>query len=86
MVKPDRKEMNLIKRVVLTAADGRPNVSEFLARLKGVHPDLDAALDGIYCGHDGRVSETVGDWNRSICFGWHSTESRSHVVEYAYLA
>ena len=86
MPKPDRKERNRIKRAVLDAADNRPSLSEFLRRLHGVHPDLDAALEGIYCGHDGRVAEPVADWNCSIVFGWHSTATRKHVIEYAYLA
>jgi len=86
MAKPDRKTRNRIKRAVLDAADNRPSLSEFLVRLTGVHPDLDAALEGIYAGREGRVAEPVADWNCSIVFGWASTETRKFVIEYAYLA
>jgi hypothetical protein len=83
---PDRKELARIKKVVLDATDGRPNLSEFLSRITGLHPDLDEAIEGIYCGADGRVTEPIGDWKRNICFGWHSTGGRKHAVEWAYVS
>jgi hypothetical protein len=86
MAKPDRKELHRIKRAVLAASDHRPTLSEFLGRLNGVHPDLDAALEGIYCGHEGRITEPIGDWGHHLCFNWYSTEGRKHVVEWAYIS
>ena len=85
-MKPTPKELKALKTMVIAAVEGRPNLSEFLSRLSGLHPDLDAALDGIYCGRDGRVSEPIADWGRSINFNWYSTEGRKHVVEYAYIS
>lgn len=85
-MKPTPKELKALRSAVYKATAGRPNLSEFLSRLHGLHPDLDAALEGIYTGHEGRISEPIADWGRNICFNWYSTEGRKHVVEYAYIS
>jgi hypothetical protein len=85
-MKPSPTDLKHLKRAVMLAADGRPSLSEFLARLSGLHPDLDAALEGIYTGREGRLSEPIGDWGRNICFNWYSNDVRKHFVEYAYIS
>ena len=85
-MKPAPADLKRLKKAVMDAADGRPSLSEFLSRLDGLHPDLDAALSGIYCGHEGRISEPIADWGRSINFNWYSNDVRKHFVEYSYIS
>lgn len=85
--RPTPRELRHFKTaVVMAAAADRPSLSDFLARLRGLHPDLDAALDGIYCGATGRVSEPIGEWGHRLTFNWYSTETRRHFVEWAYIS
>jgi hypothetical protein len=85
-MKPSPAELRRIKQGVYDAATGRPTLSTFLDRLHGLHPDLDAATEGIYTGREGRISEPIGEWGRVLVFGWYSTEGRKYVVEYAYIS
>lgn len=85
-MKPSPKDLKRIKDAVIDATEGRPVLSEFLKRIEGLHPDLDAALEGIYCGKEGRVSEPIADWGRSINFNWYSNDVRRHFVEWAYIS
>ena len=77
--KPDPK-------AVSAATDGRPTISEFLNRVSKLHPALEKAADGIYTGDEGRATEPIADWGVMLCFGWHSSSTYKHVVEWAYIS
>lgn len=85
-MKPTAAELRKLKTAVAKASDGRPSLSDFLHRLDGLHPDLDAALEGIYTGREGRVTEPIADWDRMLCFNWHSNSVRKAFVEYSYIS
>ena len=79
-------DLRKLKTAVAKASEGRPSLSDFLDRLRGLHPDLDAALDGIYTGRIGEVREPIGDWGRMICFNWYSNDVRKAFVEWSYIS
>ncbi len=85
-MKPTAAELRTLKTAVAKASDGRPSLSDFLHRLTGLHPDLDAALEGIYTGREGRIAEPIGDWGRMICFNYYSNSVRKAFVEYSYIS
>lgn len=85
-MKPPAADLRKLRRAVANASDGRPSLSDFLATVSALHPDLSAAVEGIYTGREGRVSEMVADWGVSINFNWYSNDVRRHFVEYSYLS
>lgn len=84
--KPDPKDMKALRAAVAAATDGRPSLSEFLNRVSHLHPALEKAADGIYTGDEGRATEPIADWGVMLCFGWHSSDTYKHVVEWAYIS
>ncbi len=75
-----------MRRLRAGVTDGRPDLGTFLARLRGLHPDIDVAIDGIYCGREGIIREPIGSWGRTLNFNWYSNDVRKNVVEWAYIS
>lgn len=77
-VKFDRKTRN----AVATASDGGPDLGTFLNRVRALgHPVLTEAIEGIWCGREGRVSLDLPGSNSMLCLGWHNAR-----VEWSYLS
>lgn len=77
-VKFDRK----IRTAVAKASDGGPDLGTFLNRVRALeHPVLTEAIDGIWCGREGRVTLDLPGSNSMLCLGWHNAR-----VEWSYLS
>ncbi len=50
-----------------------------------IHPAVNAALSGFFCGHDGNITEKIDD-GHMICMMWHERENGRKVVEAAYIS
>lgn len=79
-------DLRKLKNAVAKASDGRPGLSEFLATISALHPDLSAAAEGIYCGREGRIAAPIADWGRMLCFNWYTNSGRKNFVEYSYIS
>jgi hypothetical protein len=61
------------------------NLSTWLNRASSICPELSEALDGIYCGEQGRIHQELGVFYSGlyITMGWYKITSTK--VEYAYI-
>ena len=59
-------------------------LQEFLDKASTISADVSLALDGIYCGWEGRVDEPLGDFGY-IHFGWYTTGTVKR-VEFCYVS
>lgn len=70
---------DLRNRVAASTSD-LPTLAEWLVRMSTQAPELRDAIEGIYCGRDGRMIESI-DSRHNLVAGWHDGR-----VEYAYVS
>jgi hypothetical protein len=68
------------RNAIAQAAAGLPTLQTWIDRVSAIGPEAAEAVEGIYCGRDGRGSFEFGPRNL-IVVGWH--EGR---VEYSYVS
>ena len=74
----DRKTRN----AVCKASEGLPKLGTFLTRISALgNPLLTEAIDGIWCGKEGRVTLDLPGSKSLLCFGWYRGN-----VEWAYIS
>jgi hypothetical protein len=77
-VKFDRKT----RTAVAKASDGCPDLGTWLNRVRALDiPVLTEAIDGIWCGRNGRVTLDLPGSNAMLCMGWYHNR-----VEWSYLS
>ena len=60
------------RTAVAKASDGLPDLSTWLARIRALDvPELTTAIEGIWCGRDGRVTAEIPGANSMLCVGWY---------------
>ena len=69
-----QKALNGVKSITL---------SEWLKEASGISPEFSTALEGIYCGNEGRIHEELCD-GIFITMGWNTITTPK--VEYAYVS
>ena len=71
-----------IRNAVAKASDGGPVLGLFLARVRNInHPLLTEAIEGIWCGREGRVTLNLPGSRSMLCVGWYNGR-----VEWSYLS
>lgn len=62
-------------------------LQEWLDKASKINPSVANALEGIYCGREGRIHEEVVGLDRPIwlTMGWYTVDSTPK-VEYAYFS
>lgn len=67
---------------VAAASAGLPSVQAWLKRIEAIgDPRLTEAVEGIWCGRDGRVTIDIPASKSMLMVGWHK-----HRVEFSYLS
>ena len=87
--RPDPVALRRLRAAVAETTSDRPSLSEFLTAVSALNPALEEAVATAsvpYTGDEGRETLPIADWGIMLCFGWYSTETRKHVVEWAYLS
>jgi hypothetical protein len=70
------------RRAVAAASDGGPDLGTWLNRIRALNdPTLTAAIDGIWCGRNGRVTLDLPESNAMLCMGWSNGK-----VEWSYVS
>lgn len=70
------------KTAVAKASDGLPTLGTWLERIKAIgNPHLTEAVEGIWCGRGGRVTQGIDGAISMLCVGWHNGR-----VEFSYLS
>ena len=61
-------------------------LQEWLDKASEINPSVAKALEGVYCGREGRIHEAVEGLPREIylTMGWHTVSTPK--VEYAYFS
>lgn len=93
--KPKPSEMRVLGRTVVELASakvgGAPmTLRLFLQAMEFLHPAIGEAVQGIYCGREGRTQADITGWGCALVFGWYVSEqapanTEPH-IEYAYLS
>jgi len=81
------------RRILNKMIDGIPanifrgSLQDWITYVANIHPDFAVALEGIYCGREGRVHEKLGGKFEGLWldFGWY-TVSDTPRVEYTYVS
>ena len=87
MKPPTKKQMiNALSKLLCKIPSNTP-LQEWLDKASELHPSLQKALEGIYCGREGKIHEQLPDFGYDvwITMGWN-TVSTTPRVEYAYLS
>jgi hypothetical protein len=70
------------RNAVCKTSDGLPDLGTWLTRVAALgHPLLTDAVEGVWCGREGRVTLDLPGANAMLCMGWHAGR-----VEWAYLS
>lgn len=70
------------RNAVCAASDGLPSLGAWLDRIRAIgDPALDAAIEGIWCGRDGRATIDMPGTRSMLCVGWHNGR-----VEWSYIS
>jgi hypothetical protein len=70
------------RTAVCRASDGMPTLAEWIDRIRGLGDDrLTAAVDGIWCGTEGRDACLIDGSDSMLCVGWYRGK-----VEWSYLS
>ena len=82
---PKTKKRNFLEKQ-LRKIPNNSSLQEWLDKTSKIAPDLATALEGIYCGHEGRIHQEIGGEYKGIyiVMGWH-TVAETPRVEYAYV-
>jgi len=80
-----RSLLNSLNRE-LTGIGANVPLQEWLDKAAKINPNVSKALDGMYCGHEGRIHEQVEgfDYEIYLTMGWHTVTTAR--VEYAYFS
>lgn len=70
-----------MRRAVAAASDGLPRLQTWIDRVSAIDPIFATAVDGVWCGSDGREAIDLPGTRSMLCVGWY----RGH-VEYSYLS
>ena len=71
-----------LRNKVAKASDNGPSVGEWLDRIRALDSAaLNDAIEGIWCGRDGRVTLDLPGSNSMLCMGWYNGR-----VEFSYLS
>lgn len=74
-------EMRQMRNVVAESVDGLPTLQQWLDRIAAHGGVLAAAVEGIWCGREGRASLEIDGTRSLLIVGWY--EGR---VEFAYVS
>jgi hypothetical protein len=75
-----------INRHLANLSKGTVSLQTFLDEASKLDKQLALALEGIYCGEEGRIHEAVPGTKWWIAMGWYSRIAGKPIVEYAYLS
>ena len=71
-----------LRNQVAATADGGPDLGTWLKRVEALDvPVLDEAVEGIWCGRSGRVTQDLPGLKSMLCMGWYNGR-----VEFCYLS
>lgn len=71
-----------LRNDVAKASDGLPDLGTWLARIRGLDvPALTEAVEGIWCGRDGKEVLNLDGAKSMLVVGWHNGR-----VEYSYIS
>ena len=81
------REIQKLSNRLALLAQGGPTLSKFLELATGLHPEIDRALEGMYCGREGRIAEPCFDNTRTLAMGWYTVldNAKCARVEYVYI-
>ena len=83
-MKLDKQTLNGIRKA-LHKLPQNMSLQDWLDAAVDIHPAVNAALTGFYCGHDGSIAAEL-DEKHLICMMWHERENGRKVVEAAYIS
>jgi hypothetical protein len=70
------------RNAVCATSDGLPTLGAWLDRVRSLnHPLLTEAVEGIWCGREGRITIDLPGTPSMLCVGWHNAR-----VEWSYLS
>lgn len=80
-----RSLLNHLNNQLNAIGTNRP-LQEWLDQASAINSSIAKALNGMYCGHDGRIHEQVEGLGHEIwlTMGWHTVSTVR--VEYAYFS
>lgn len=83
-----RTDVNRLNKDLAKISGGKTTLSDFIDAAMALDPALAPALEGIYCGTDGKVHEQIPGTRYFIAFGWYADPKSSNPpkVEYAYIS
>lgn len=71
-----------IRNAVCKTSDGLPTLGVWLERVRAIGDDrLTAAIEGIWCGREGRVTLELADSKSVLAMGWYRGK-----VEWSYIS
>jgi hypothetical protein len=77
-----RKIRTQINNKLADISNARLALGEWINRAAELHPDVSAALEGIWCGREGNVTiELPAEWKAFLCMGWYNGK-----VEWSYIS
>ena len=70
------------RNAVAGTSDGLPALGVWLQRVEALNvPELTAAIEGIWCGREGRSTLEIAGSKSMLCVGWYNGR-----VEFSYLS
>ena len=82
MPTPSVKFTRTTRNAVAAASDGGPDIGTWLKRIEALNePILSEAIQGIWCGREGRVTIDLPGSRSMLCMGWYNKR-----VEWSYLS
>ena len=76
-----RGNVKWLRREVVEATKGLPTLQSWIERIAAICQPLADAVEGIWCGEEGRASIYVEALGKTLVVGWYHGK-----VEYSYLA
>jgi hypothetical protein len=71
-----------VRNAVCAASDGQPSLGAWLNRIRDLNdPLLSDAIEGIWCGKEGRVTLDLPGSKSMLCMGWYNSR-----VEWSYIS
>ena len=82
---PTKRQMVNHLNTLLNKIPNNTPLEQWLKQASEIDPRLNEALEGIYCGREGRIHEQLGESNIWLTMGWN-TVLNTPKVEYAYFS